>query len=108
MNLYFQDRETLEKRYLPFKAHTRTELMQVANFPTGYFLVGKHIYHVSEVYAESVDNTIAGAIIGGLLGALGGPISALLLMFMGATAAYGDYKKSESNVAAFNKVTLPY
>jgi len=76
MKLFVIDRTTQQKIYLNLIASTRHELVNLIGSP--WFNLNGQDFHVNDVIAETNANNIAaGAIFGGLIGLLGGPIGIL-------------------------------
>ncbi len=63
----------------------------------------KNIYNVHDVFAEAETNNAAGgAIIGGLIGLIGGPIGALSGSTIGGLLGYGSDENERKAVQKFN------
>jgi hypothetical protein len=101
MRLYVYDRVIQQKVYLNLLASTRSELSNTIG--SQWFTVNGRNFHVHNVVAETeVSATAAGAIIGGLIGLMAGPIGVLAGgLFGGAVGNTGD-KTEVQRVNYFN------
>ncbi len=93
------------KEYISISAYSRKDL---ANKIGGeWFTLSGNQYHVHHVVAEGDSNNLAtGAVIGGLIGLLGGPIGLLIGGGLG-TVIGGEEDKGESQkVNFFNQSTI--
>lgn len=107
MRLYVNHRiDTNNRIYLPYNAHSRNQLISIIGSP--YFQIAGFHYSVNDVFAEpSTGNTIAAAVIGGLLGGLTGGVGLLLGGLGGAMV--GNVKESNEiqKINTFNSIRIP-
>lgn len=100
MRLYVLNRITNEKIYLKVEASTRPHLAKIIGKTFG---VNGHKYSVNDVYAETgSSSTAAGAVVGGLLGILGGPIGILVAGGLGTIVGSGFDSDDKKKVRVFN------
>ena len=94
MKLYVLDNRG-NKVYLSIKASTRSELARIIG--SRCFTIRGQYYCVEDVMAEpDSGNLLAGSIIGGTLGLIGGPVTALL---GGLAGGYlGNQKDEEERI----------
>lgn len=91
-----------QKIYLKIKARTRSELRQ--RIGKDVFSIRGVKYKISDVFAESGSNsTITGAVLGGVIGLLGGPIGVLSGATAGGLLGYNDEERENELVDRFNK-----
>ena len=101
MKLYVIHPKTGQKIYLNITAKDRQELAY--KIESKNFTINNISFNVNDVYAEAENNNgLTGAIVGGLLGVMAGPIG----MLIGTTAGYwlASEKYSEAGqVKHFNE-----
>lgn len=90
-----------QKIYLDLAAPTRAHL--AAALGGEFFYIGQDFFSVNQVYAE-VDNndTISGAVLGGLVGLLGGPIGLLIGGVAGGLVGKNREDEETIKVKRFN------
>ncbi len=90
-----------KKVYLNLAASTRTELQNLIGGT--HFYLGNTYYSIDNVYAEKSSNdTAAGAVVGGALGALGGPIGILVGTALGGLIGNSSDEEENIKVEKFN------
>lgn len=93
-----------QKVYLNIAASTRNELRNLIG--GAYFNLGGENYSVHKVYAEAIsNNTGTGAVVGGAIGALGGPIGILAGAVLGGLIGNGSDNDENVKVQKFNSST---
>ena len=101
MKLFVVDKTTNQKVNLNLLASTRGELVRLIGSP--WFTFNGHNYHVNNVFAVADSNdTITGAIVGGVIGLLAGPIGIIAGGLLGGAIGNGGDKTEISNVDNFN------
>ncbi|MDR1226060.1 MAG: hypothetical protein LBK47_04085 [Prevotellaceae bacterium] len=98
MKLYVKT-ESGEKVYLNISAATRAELSQ--KIGSNHFTIRGVLYSVNDVKAEKDRNTTTGAVIGGALGILGGPLGIAIGSGLGALVGRA-ISGEDSEVDRFN------
>jgi hypothetical protein len=96
------------KIYLKNVAITRTDLRRQIGFENFHLRCGtcqnEHIYSIYRVFAESEKtSTATGAVVGGLLGLLGGPVGLLIGGGLGAAIGGADDTEEQRRVDNFNE-----
>jgi len=90
-----------QKVYLNLVAPTRDELRNIIR--TSYFSLGNESYSVNDVSAEkNANSTGAGAVIGGAIGALGGPIGIIIGGALGGIIGNNSDEVESAKVKKFN------
>lgn len=102
MKLFINSKSTEQKIYLNLSANVRNDLR--IRFGGDYFTIGDgFIYTVHEVFAEGEsNNTAGGAVIGGLLGVLGGPLGLLVGAGLGGMIGNSSDQDENKRVNTFN------
>lgn len=94
-----------ERVYLNTTANSRNELAQ--KFNSNRIIVHGRPYHVNSVFAEDEsDNTVGGAIVGGVIGILGGPIGIMLGAVAGGYFGNNMATEESSQVQLFNNSSV--
>ena len=91
------------KLYLTIVAPTRSELAQ--RLGSEWFTMGEHshTFHVSNVEAEaSASNVPAGAVVGGLIGLLAGPLGLLTGSIVGGAIGNNSDRNEIAQIQRFN------
>lgn len=89
------------KKYLNGIASTRGALAN--KIGSNWFIIDGATYSVDEVYAEEDDNsTAAGAVIGGLIGLLAGPVGVIGGGVLGGLIGSESDNKDNQKVKFFN------
>lgn len=100
MRLYVFDRKN-NKVYLNLVVSTRQNLAR--QIGSRYFYLGNTRYSVNDVFAEiENDNTAPGALIGGALGLLGGPIGVAVGLALGGILGNSTNDDETLKVKRFN------
>lgn len=100
MKLYVKDKDTGNKIYLRSIAPTRNKLSRKIGIK--FYLRGNK-YSIDDVFAETgVNSTTAGAIIGSLVGILGGPIGMIVSGSAGTVIGYIKDKDERTKMDVFN------
>jgi len=101
MKLYISNNISNQKIYLNMLASTREELAYLIGSP--WFFMNGEQYHVHNVVAESEsNNTVAGAIVGGLIGLVTGSAGILIGAAIGGALGSGGDKSEAEKVKYFN------
>jgi uncharacterized protein YcfJ len=103
MRLYVQNKITGQKQYLTEIASSREELAKVIGSPT--FTLFNAAYHVNEVLAEpSINTTITGSLIGGIIGSIIEPgFGTLVGGSLGGLFGNRVYQEEVKKVEEFNQ-----
>ena len=100
MRLYVENHKK-EKIYLSVNALSKREL--VKKIGNRRFVIQGRVYDINNIIAEDEsDNTVSGAIVGGLLGILGGPLGILIGAFGGGVIGNNMTTTESDQVANFN------
>ena len=101
MRLYVTDSNN-QKVYLNLNAGTRSELAQQVG-GTYFSLLGR-VYSIHDVRAEkSANNLLAGLLVGGSVGALGGPVGIIAGGLLGVAMGTKTDEVDAVKVIIFNK-----
>ncbi len=103
MKLYVRSKANRNKKiYLRAKARSRTGLAK--RLGKSSFKIRGYIYSVNEVFAEKEgSDTATGALIGGILGILGGPIGFIVGTTTGGLVGNSSENQEDEAVRYFNK-----
>ena len=100
MRLFVKAKGTQEKIYLNVQAATRFELVNLIGSP--WFTANGQPYHVNDVDAEvDVNNTASGAIVGGLIGLMAGPLGIIAGGLIGGMLGNAGDKGENQKVINF-------
>ena len=101
MKLYVKEHKTGKKIYLDIVAENRKQVRQMLG--SCLFEINGETYHISEIMAEPTQiNTIAGAVLGGIVGGISGPAGFFLGGITGAVLTENHNNKEYSKVEYFN------
>jgi hypothetical protein len=101
MKLFVRNPGTRQKNYLNISASSRNELANLIG--NAWFNFNGNQYHVHQVIAEpDNNNTAAGALIGGVIGLLGGPFGILIGGALGGALGNEGDKTEAEKVNHFN------
>jgi len=101
MKLFVTDKRTKQKINLNLLASTRGELARLIG--SQWFTLNGQNYHVNNVFAIADSNdTITGAVVGGVIGLLAGPIGVIAGGLLGGAIGNGRDKTENQNVGYFN------
>jgi len=104
VRLYFIEKETKTKLYLPYNLKKRSDLKSIDKFRYGFFEYGKNIYNISEIKAEHNRHSVEiGLVLGSLLGLLAGPLGAILGGIIGSGLGQSEDKKDRKLSGTFNR-----
>lgn len=102
MRLFVRSKNRPDKKiYLKINVNSRQELE--GKIGSRYFLIDGIEYSVNDVYAEGVnDSAITGALIGGVIGLLGGPAGVAIGATAGGILGNQNDTKDNFKVKNFN------
>lgn len=104
MKLYVLSRKEKKKHYLKQSAETKRDLFN--QLESDCFSIDGEVHSISDVVAESSENTAGAMALGGALGVVGGVagvvVGSLLGALIGNDSDTGDKEKAEK----FNRSTL--
>lgn len=104
MKLYVKNKFTGQKTYLKQSASSRKELVERIGSPR--FKFDNQVFSVSEVQAESSDNTATAMAAGGVLGVVGGVPGVVIGGLIGALLGKSSDEEDKEKTEKFNR-SLP-
>jgi hypothetical protein len=101
MKLFVCNRQN-QKIYIDIIAPTRRQLASIIG--SQHFFIDRDYYTVNQVFAESENNdAVGGAVLGGLVGLLGGPVGLFFGGLAGGLIGKSRENDDETKVDKFNR-----